>query len=50
MNISLNEVEDVIELSDGEVMPMLANVKYAQRNVIQVCQSTVDTDDLHEVQ
>ncbi|USP03623.1 hypothetical protein [Bartonella taylorii] len=50
MNISLNEVADVVELANGDVAPILAATKYAQREIIQVCENDHDMDNSHEVQ
>ncbi|UNF28651.1 hypothetical protein [Bartonella krasnovii] len=49
MNISLNEVEDVIELSADEVVPTVTNDKYAQRNDVQVYQDELDMNGSLEV-
>ncbi|MCZ2159203.1 hypothetical protein NPX99_08105 [Bartonella sp. 220] len=49
MNISLNEVESVIELAADEVVPVLAATKYAQHETIEVCENNHDTDASHEV-
>ncbi|MBB5073304.1 hypothetical protein HNQ69_000408 [Bartonella callosciuri] len=52
MSISLNNVENVIELAADEVVPILAATKYAQREIIQVCKITMmdGMDASHEAQ
>ncbi|WP_330168012.1 hypothetical protein [Bartonella grahamii] len=49
MNISLNEVEDVIELAAEEVVPIVMNSKYAQRSDVQVYQDELDVNGSLEV-
>ncbi|MGF7158004.1 hypothetical protein [Bartonella heixiaziensis] len=49
MNVSLNEVKDVIELTGDEVVPAALNSKYAQRSDVQVYQSELDMNDSLEV-
>ncbi|WP_019220190.1 hypothetical protein [Bartonella florencae] len=49
MNISFNEVEDVIELAADEVVPIVKNVKYAQRSDVQIYQDELDMNGSLEV-
>lgn len=49
MNISLNEVKDVVELAADEVVPTAMHDKYAQRSDVQAYQDELDMNGLLEV-
>ncbi len=49
MNISLNEVKDVIELAADELNPVRGGVKYAQISDVQVYQDKLNMNGSLEV-